>query len=188
MCCQPGRLETLLGLLPVSSSHNRRWKEKSWLLLSHRITFFFPLYLFLFSSSWHMEVTGESHCITDKKSHDTGLSLLLELHLLLCFSVPKVRAMAKRVVPASAQWATLPKSVVAFLIHWFIFTWGFFFFLADPYKSARDVSGWDGLDCAFCSRPGMSDSSWVPHWKGIWETIPPPNKPKSLKAQQNSKK
>lgn len=128
MCCQPGRLETLLGLLPVSSSHNRRWKEKSWLLLSHRITFFFPLYLFLFSSSWHLEVTGESHCLTDKKSHDTGLSLLLELHLLLCFSVPKVRAMAKRVVPASAQQATLPKSVVAFLIHWFFFTWGFFFF------------------------------------------------------------
>lgn len=175
MCCQPGRLETLLGLLPVSSRHNRRRKEKSWLLLSHRITFFFPLYLFLFSSSWYLEVTEESPHLTDKKSHDRGLSLLLKLHLLLCFSVPKVRAMAKRAVLASAHHATLPdQSVVAFLIHWFILhEW---FFLADPYRSSGDVSGWDGLVCAFCNRPGMSESIWVPHRKGISQTTPPPNK------------
>lgn len=83
-----------------------------------------------------------------------------------------------------------PPSLSQSWLSWFIdsFLPEGFFFSADPYKSARDVSGWDGLGCAFCSRTGMSDSSRVPHWKVIWQTIPPPNKPKSLKAQQNSKK
>lgn len=84
MCCQPGWLEILLGL-SISSNHNRRWKEKSWLFLNHRITFFFRLFV-LFWSSWHLEIAEESHCHSDK-NRDTCLSLLLDctsLWMSLC--------------------------------------------------------------------------------------------------------
>lgn len=70
----------------------------------------------------------------------------------------------------------VPPSLISQLwLSWFIDSFYVRVFLADPYKSSGDIGGWDGLDCAFCNRPGISENSWVPHWKGIWQAIPPPN-------------
>lgn len=77
---------------------------------------------------------------------------------------------------------TVPPSLVSQLwLSWFIDSFYVRVFLADPYKSSGDIGGWDGLDCAFCNRPGISENSWVPHWKGASDK-PFLHPTKSLKA------